>query len=84
MYFIFLVKFNFIDSVHNFSVAGNYLQNYYEVIFFTCTKTRYVKNFIDMALGGMGIIFGVKFLNRVGIRNFHECYPLFFFDYNPF
>ena len=31
--FIFLVKFNFIDSVHNFSVAGNYLQNYYEVIF---------------------------------------------------
>ena len=26
--------------------------------------------------GGRVSVFGVKFLNRVDIRNFHECYPL--------
>ena len=29
-----------------------------------------------MALGGRVSVFGVKFLNRFDIRNFHECYPL--------
>jgi len=36
-----------------------------------------VKKFLDMALGvGWISVFGVKFLNRADIRNFHECTPL--------
>ena len=34
------------------------------------------KKNLDMALGGRVSVFGVKFLNKVDIRNFHECYPL--------
>jgi hypothetical protein len=35
-------------------------------------KIFIVKKFFDMALGRWGRVFGVKFLNRIEIRNFLE------------
>ncbi len=41
-----------------------------------CQNFLLWKKYLDMALGGRVSVFGVKFLNRIDIRNFHECYPL--------
>ena len=41
------------------------------------TTFHYEKNIQTWLQGGRVSVFGVKSLNRVDVRNFHECYPLF-------